>query len=59
LERDPDQVLHDVIDGLVSEGAALADYGVAIAGADGNRKINLEATKQERSRRKATERKSA
>ena len=46
LERDPDHVLQDVIDGLVSEGAALADYGVAIAGADGDRKINLQATQQ-------------
>ena len=59
LERDPDHVLQDVIDGLVSEGAALADYGVAIAGADGDRKIDLPATQQERLRRKAAERKSA
>ena len=53
LERDPDRVLRDVIDGLVSEQAALADYGVAIAGADGDRKIDWQATQQERSRRKA------
>ena len=45
--------------GWCREGAALADYGVAIAGADGNRRINLQATEQERSRRKAAERKSA
>ena len=53
LERDPDRVLCDVIDGLVSEQAALADYGVAIAGADGDRKIDWEATRQERAQRKA------
>jgi N-methylhydantoinase B len=59
LERDPDRVLRDVIDGLVSEGAALADYGVTIASADGDRKVDWPATEQERSRRKAAEQKTA
>jgi N-methylhydantoinase B len=53
LERDPDRVLCDVIEGLVSKQAALADYGVAIAGADGGSKVDWQATRQERARRKA------
>jgi N-methylhydantoinase B len=53
LERDPDRVLCDVVDGLVSERAALADYGVAIAGSDGDRKTDWQTTQRERSRRKA------
>jgi N-methylhydantoinase B len=53
LERDPDHVLRDVIDGLVSERAALADYGVAIANANGDRKVDWPATERERQRRKA------
>src|SRR5215510_10089849 len=48
LERDPDRVLCDVIEGLVSKQAALADYGVAIAATDGARKIDWQATRQER-----------
>jgi N-methylhydantoinase B len=56
LKRDPDRVLRDVIDGLVSERAALADYGVAIANVNGERKVDWPTTERERSRRKAAER---
>ena len=35
LEREPDAVLHDVIDGKVSPDAAERDYGVALRAADG------------------------
>jgi N-methylhydantoinase B len=59
LERDPDRVLRDVVDGLVSEQAALADYGVAIAGSDGDRRIDRPATQRERSRRKTPAQKPA
>ena len=53
LERDPDRVLRDVADGLVSEQAALVDYGVTIIGIDDDKKIDCQATQQERARRKA------
>jgi N-methylhydantoinase B len=35
IERDPELVAADVAAGLVSAGAALADYGVVVAGRDG------------------------
>ncbi len=45
LERDPQSVLHDVLEGLVSTEAAERDYGVVIAGG----RIDAEATSRLRS----------
>ena len=46
LERDPEQVLRDVRDGVVSVQAALERYGVVIA--TGGRRINADATVRRR-----------
>jgi N-methylhydantoinase B len=46
LERDPQRVLDDVLDGLVSPGAALTVYGVALRGGA----VDAEATEQTRAR---------
>jgi len=53
LERDPEQVLRDVVDGLVSADKAAAEYGVVMVGADGKSAVNLEATRKERTQRKS------
>ncbi|MDZ4241195.1 MAG: hydantoinase B/oxoprolinase family protein, partial [Candidatus Omnitrophota bacterium] len=49
LEREPDLVLQDLLDGYVSPEKALSDYGVVIAGDD----IDPEATKNLRAQKKA------
>ena len=48
LERAPDSVLDDVLDGLLSPEAARADYGVVIAGGA----VDLAATEAERGARR-------
>jgi len=53
LERDPEQVARDVVDGFVSADKALAEYGVVIVGADGDNTVNLAATRNERLQRKS------
>lgn len=53
LERDPTEVLRDVINGFVTAARALADYGVVIAGEPGEFSIDLQGTAKERSSRKA------
>ena len=44
LERDADQVMQDVVNGIVSVEGARADYGVVVDGAEGNCKIDCQAT---------------
>jgi N-methylhydantoinase B len=51
LRRDPESVLADVQDELVSVESAERDYGVAIAGEDGDLRIDWEATKRLREER--------
>lgn len=51
LERDPEQIMRDVIDGLVSAEKALAEYGVVIVGAEDDNAINMKATRSERAQR--------
>jgi N-methylhydantoinase B len=41
--RDPQRVLHDVLDGLISVDAARQDYGVAI---DADLQLNLAETQR-------------
>jgi N-methylhydantoinase B len=53
LERDPEQVVRDVIDGFVSAERALVDYGVVVVGADGGAVLDREATQTERLERKS------
>jgi N-methylhydantoinase B len=50
LERDPDQVLYDVVNGFVSLEKSLADYGVVIRGE--NSTVDPQATEKERAARK-------
>ncbi|RMF96416.1 MAG: hydantoinase B/oxoprolinase family protein [Gammaproteobacteria bacterium] len=50
LERDPEAVLQDLLDGLLSPADALEDYGVVVA-ADG-RQIDHDATLRERAARR-------
>jgi N-methylhydantoinase B len=50
LERDPDLVLDDVVNGFVSPEKSLADYGVVICRE--NSTLDREATKKERAARK-------
>ncbi|MGA8295742.1 MAG: hydantoinase B/oxoprolinase family protein [Acidimicrobiales bacterium] len=50
LERDPQSVLHDVLEGLVSSEAAEKDYGVVFAGG----RVDAEATTRLRATTKAT-----
>jgi N-methylhydantoinase B len=53
LERDPDAVLRDVIDGKVSRHAAEHDYGVVLGTLDGERPcVNEELTAALRARRR-------
>jgi N-methylhydantoinase B len=51
LERDPDLVLRDVLDGYVTRNGANRDYGVVV-GPDGS--IDEEATRRVRSTWRAT-----
>jgi N-methylhydantoinase B len=51
LERDPQSVLDDVLDGYVSSEGARRDYGVVL-GAD-QRSVDVEATRAERASRAA------
>ncbi|MPZ77160.1 MAG: hydantoinase B/oxoprolinase family protein [Deltaproteobacteria bacterium] len=51
LERDPEQILRDVVDGVVSAKRAFAEYGVVIVGPEDDSTINVEATRSERARR--------
>lgn len=53
LERDPVEVLHDVVNGFVTGERALADYGVVIARERREFSIDLQRTDKERSGRKA------
>jgi N-methylhydantoinase B len=53
LERDPEQVMRDVLDGLVSTENALAEYGVVVVGAGGDKRIDPEATRSERLQRRS------
>jgi N-methylhydantoinase B len=53
LERDPDAVCEDVIDGYVTIGRALTDYGVAVREIDADLsqyEVDGEATERERTR---------
>jgi N-methylhydantoinase B len=52
LEREPEQVMRDVVEGYVSAEKALADYGVVMVGVDGAYGIDSEATRSERLQRK-------
>jgi N-methylhydantoinase B len=52
LEREPDRVLLDVVQGKVSRAAAERDYGVVVAGA-GDGAVDVEATAALRSRMRA------
>jgi N-methylhydantoinase B len=58
LEREPDLVLRDVIDGKVSVAAARDDYGVILrqSGDDGSSIIDEQATKDLREKRAAKRR---
>jgi len=47
LERDPEAVLHDVLEGYLGPGTALEDYGVVLSEAG----VDLTATQAERLRR--------
>jgi N-methylhydantoinase B len=53
LERDPEQVMRDVVDGLVSAERALAEYGVVVVGVGGEKRIDSQATKSERLQRRS------
>jgi N-methylhydantoinase B len=53
LQRDPGKVLHDVTQELVSETEAARDYGVKIVGGEGERVVDIEATRELRSRKRA------
>jgi N-methylhydantoinase B len=53
LERAPEQIMRDVVDGFVSADKALAEYGVVIVGADGDQTIDWESTRDVRSHRKS------
>jgi N-methylhydantoinase B len=53
LERDPDQIRRDVVDGFVSADSALAEYGAVIVGADGDPTIDWQSTRDVRSHRKS------
>lgn len=50
LERDPDRVREDVVDGLVSRHAARSDYGVVLTD---SLEVDLDATRHLRERRTA------
>jgi N-methylhydantoinase B len=54
LERVPELVLADVVNGYVTVEAARADYGVVIE-VDGEPVVNYAATDQERARRSERE----
>lgn len=51
LEREPQRVLEDVVDGKVSAHAALADYGVVLTGRGSD--VDLQATHSHRERLRA------
>jgi N-methylhydantoinase B len=51
LERASDRVLDDVLEGWVSRDRALAIYGVVLVGEDGELRVDVAATRQERVRR--------
>jgi N-methylhydantoinase B len=53
LDRDPEQVLRDVIDGLVSAERALMEYGVTVVRVDGAFMLDREGTRRERLARKS------
>jgi N-methylhydantoinase B len=50
LERDPERVLQDVVNGFVSIEKALAEYGVVIKRAGEEMELDREATQQARAR---------
>jgi N-methylhydantoinase B len=52
LERDPEQVMQDVVYGFVSVEKALADYGVVVGGSPGELSIDWQGTFKERAIRK-------
>jgi N-methylhydantoinase B len=54
LERASDRVLDDVLEGWVSRARALAVYGVVLVGEDGELRVDVAATRQERARRIGT-----
>ncbi len=51
LERDPDQVLEDVLDGYISAGTAERDYGVVLTGGGTLDRAATEAARAARRRR--------
>ncbi len=51
LERDPERVLEDVLDELVSLGAAEREYGVVLTGQGDGLQVDWEATKRLREER--------
>jgi N-methylhydantoinase B len=51
FERDPEEVLSDVVNGLVSIEKALEDYGVALKTRNENIVIDLDETVKQRSRK--------
>ena len=53
LERDPEHIMRDVADELVSVDKALMEYGVVIAGVEGAKTIDWQATKNLRLQRKS------
>ena len=59
LERNPDQIMRDVADGLVSTDKALLDYGVVIVGIDDAQAIDWQATQKLRLQRKSAAMKAA
>src|SRR5437899_698005 len=54
LEREPELVALDVLEGKVSARAAREDYGVALVGGDGEPHVDADATRALRDRRRAT-----
>jgi N-methylhydantoinase B len=53
FERDPEQVLRDVVDGFVSAESARMEYGVIVVEVDGGVALDREATRRERSARRS------
>jgi len=54
IEREPELVALDVLEGKVSARAAREDYGVALVGGDGEPHVDADATRALRDRRRAT-----
>jgi N-methylhydantoinase B len=53
FERDPEQIMRDVADELVSVDKAMIEYGVVIVGVEGAKTIDWQATKNLRLQRKS------